>query len=230
MNMKKQLLTLVAVCAIAMAANAQTEKGNNLIGGSIGFNYNNQKPLNTTNSSTNGTSRSFNISPNFGHFFAKNLAVGLQVGYSSGKSESQSVYFPGSNSPQFINYVNKSNSFNIFPFLRYYVDIVDKFKFFGQANVGMAFGKTKNSTTYPVNYVDQNINYKNTYYQASVNPGFAFFPSKKWAVELSFPLLSYNKQDVKDDGVNLNSQASSNESFTFGFSSFVPSLGVNLHF
>lgn len=228
--MKKQLLTLVAVWAIAMTANAQTEKGNNLIGGSIGFNYRNQKPLNTTNSSINETSRSFNISPNFGHFFAKNLAVGLQVGYSSGKTESQSIYFPGSGNLQFINSVSKSNTINIFPYLRYYVDIVDKFKFFGQANVGMAFGKTKNSTTYLANYADQNISYKNTYYQASVNPGFAFFPSKKWAVELSFPLLSYSKQNMKDDGVNLNSQALSSESFTFGFSSFTPSVGVNLHF
>ncbi|MBB6237217.1 hypothetical protein HDC90_001837 [Pedobacter sp. AK013] len=228
--MKKQLLTLVAVCTIMIGANAQTEKGDNLIGGAIGFNYNKQEPLNSNNTFTTGNSKSFNISPRFGHFFGKNLALGLQVGYGGNKSESQSVYFLGSGSPQYINSVSKSHSFNIIPYLRYYVDIVDKFKFFNQANIGMAWGKSKYTLTSLGNYINETTNYKSTYYQASIDPGFAFFPTKKWAVELSFPLLSYSKQNVKDDGVNSNSQASSNKSFTFGFSSFTPSVGVNLHF
>ncbi|WP_406827321.1 outer membrane beta-barrel protein [Pedobacter sp. KACC 23697] len=228
--MKKQLLTLVAICAIAMGANAQTEKGDNLIGGSIGFNNSKQKPLNSTNTFSTGNSKSFNIAPRFGHFFGKNLALGLQIGYGGNKSESQSTYFLGSGSPQFINSVDKSHSFNVIPYLRYYVDIVHKFKFFGQANVGMAFGKSTYNLTSSGNYITETTHYKTTYYQASINPGFAFFPTKKWAVELSFPLLAYSKQNMKDDGVNLNSQASSNESFTFGFSSFTPSVGVNLHF
>jgi len=228
--MKKQLLTLVAICAITIGANAQTEKGDNLIGGSIGFSHNKQEPLNSTNTFSTGNSKSFNIAPRFGHFFGKNLALGLQIGYGGNKAESQSTYFLGSGSPQFINSVSKSHSFNVVPYLRYYVDIVDKFKFFGQANVGMAFGKSTYNLMLSGNYVTETTHYKNTNYQASIDPGFAFFPTKKWAVELSFPLLAYSKQNMKDDGVNLNSQALSNETFIFGFSSFTPGIGVNLHF
>ena len=38
--MKKQLLTMAALCAIAFTSNAQTEKGKNLLSGSVGFSSN----------------------------------------------------------------------------------------------------------------------------------------------------------------------------------------------
>lgn len=227
--MKKQLLTLAAVCVIAMAANAQTEKGNNLIGGSIGFNYNNRKPLNSGNTITDN-SRSFNISPRYGHFFGKNLAVGLQVGYSRSETHSTSTYVLGNNSLAFSNTETKNNFFTAIPYVRYYLEVADKFKFFGEGDFGMAFGKTKSSSIYSANNINQNISYKTTQYLASVNPGFAFFPSKKWAIEFSFPLISYSKYKLEDNGVNLNSEASNNESFTLAFSSFSPTIGFNFHF
>ncbi|WP_162799933.1 outer membrane beta-barrel protein [Pedobacter jeongneungensis] len=228
--MKKQLLTLVTVCAIAMGANAQTEKGDNLIGGSVGFNYNNQKPLNSGNTLVTGNSRSFNIAPRFGHFFGKNLAVGLQVGYAKNKTNSTSTLIQGNGSLQFSNSTTNSNSFNAIPYVRYYVDVADKFKFFGEGAVGVAFGKTKYNYAYSSYNINQTTSYKTTQYLASVNPGFAFFPTKKWAIEFSFPLISYNKFKQKDDGTNVNSEASSSESFTFAFSSFSPSIGFNFHF
>jgi hypothetical protein len=39
--MKKQLLVMAALCAIGFTSNAQTEKGKNLIGGSLSFSTNN---------------------------------------------------------------------------------------------------------------------------------------------------------------------------------------------
>jgi len=47
--MKKQLLSLAMLCAVAFASNAQTEKGDNLIGGSISYNRDKQKPENLNN-------------------------------------------------------------------------------------------------------------------------------------------------------------------------------------
>jgi hypothetical protein len=230
MKMKKQLLTLVAVCAIAMAANAQTEKGDNLVGGSIGFSYDKREPLNSGTTFATSNSKSFNIAPRFAHFFGKNLAVGLQVGYAKNKTNSTSTYFQGNGSLQFSNSTTNSNSFNAIPYIRYYVDVADKFKFFGEGDFGVAFGKTKYNYAYSGDNISQTTSYNTTQYLASVNPGFAFFPSKKWAIEFSFPLISYNKYKQKDDSINVNSEASSNESFTFAFSSFSPSIGFNFHF
>lgn len=228
--MKKQLLTLVAVCAIAMTANAQTEKGDNLLGGSIGFSYDKREPLHVGNSTSSSNSKSFSIMPRFGHFLGRNFALGLQLGYSGYRFNSESRYIPSNGSTEFSNSTTKSNSFNVIPYVRYYVDIVDKFKFFGQGNLGIALGKSEYISTYSVNNTIQTQKYKDTNYMASINPGFAFFPAKKWAIEFSFPLISYNKFSLKDDGFNVNSEASSNESFTFGFSSFTPSVGLNFHF
>ena len=228
--MKKQLLLTAMAVGLTLSAFSQTEKGDNLIGGSIGFDHSTRKPLNSGNSMTSGNSKSFNVAPRFGHFFAKNLAVGLQVGYSENRSDSQSIYYQGSGPIQTSNSTTKYNSLNVIPYVRYYVDIADKFKFFGQGNFGMAFGKSKYTSTYSGNNSTQTQNYKDTQYLASINPGFSFFPSKKWAIEFSFPLISYNKYSLKDDGYNVNSEASSNESVTFGFSSFSPSIGFNFHF
>lgn len=78
--MKKRLLMLVAVCAIAMAAHAQTEKGDNLIGGS--FNISSSK----TESRLYEKRNYYTINPSYAHFFSKNLAIGLTAGFSYSKN------------------------------------------------------------------------------------------------------------------------------------------------
>lgn len=226
--MKLKLLSFALLCAVALTTNAQTEKGKNLIGGSIGYGKNENTPSNTTNSAYS-ESNYFNVIPKFGHFVDKNLAIGLGVGYSESKNLYGTTYFI-SNGYLTTTSIAKNKAFNIGPFVRYYVDIADKFKFFGQGNFDFAIGKTNQSSsgTGTINY--QSSKYKSTSYTASINPGFAFFPAKKWAIEFSFPLLSYNKSNFKDDGINQNSLAYENNSLTFGLNTFVPSIGINFHF
>lgn len=63
-HMRSTILTLVLF--ISIAANAQTDKGDWLVGGNIGFR-------------TNKNSNEFNLSPNAGYFFAKNFAAGANL-------------------------------------------------------------------------------------------------------------------------------------------------------
>lgn len=215
--MKKQLLFMAALCAIAFTSNAQTEQGKNLLSGSVGFSSN-KTDYNAVANSTD--LKSFNIQPQFGHFFAKNLAVGLNVGYT--KSKADYKYTTNQSS------VDENNSFNAGPFVRYYVDIVEKFKLFGQFNAALAFGKTEQVFS---NLADSSPNrsFKYTNYSASINPGFAFFPSKRWEIDFYFQLVSYNKQKFKDQ-IPANVYPSSYESFNLGFSSFNPNLGFGFLF
>lgn len=88
--MKRISLSLLVFLFLGFAATAQTEKGNWLVGGTLG--------LNTSKNNTN-----INFSPAAGYFFLHNFAAGaaLNLGYSK-------IAF------------NKVSTFGIGPFARYY--------------------------------------------------------------------------------------------------------------
>lgn len=175
--MKKQLLLVAVLCTAALISNAQTDKGNTMIGGSIGYGKNELKPANTPNY---GASEStfFNVVPRVGHFFSKNLAIGLGIGYNETKNVSDQFFTIG-NTPIVSTSIQRSKSFNVGPFVRYYVDLTDRFKFFAQANFDVAFGKINQSFSGTGTFNYQSVASKSTTYNASVNPGFAFFPRKE---------------------------------------------------
>lgn len=227
-EMKKQLFAMAVLCAVALTSNAQTEKGNNLIGGSLSYGRQKRTPENLYNFNS-VKSTSFSIIPRFGHFISNNLAIGLSVGFNRNENLNEVNSYSGT-STLIYNYENTSKTLNIGPFVRYYVNIVDKFKFFGQGNAFVAFGKSVSLDGGSITVIPRNDTYKTTAYSATVNPGFAFFPTKHWAFEVLFPLISYNKYKVKDDGNNVNSQAYQDEGFNFGLDSFSPIIGLNYHF
>jgi hypothetical protein len=218
MKMKKQLLMMVAVCAIAMAANAQTEKGDNLIGGSLSISSSETKSPNYEKTNFYG------INPSYAHFFSKNLAIGLTAG--AGYSKNFNNNFDSNNNLTYTR-TSKQKSFSVGPMVRYYIDIVDKLKAFGQISGTIGFVKTNETYEGPYNY-NLTPNTKFTQYNASIRPGLAFFPTKKLGVELGFSLLSYNKTDY--DGQSPTNTWYEAEAFNFGFNTFNPFLGFNFHF
>lgn len=116
--MKKVIFTIV-IAATAFAANAQTGKGNWLIGGSASF-----------SSSKDGgegaeSVSNFVIAPDAGYFVADDLAVGAMI--------------------QFQSATGGYSNFAAAPFVRYYfLPIGDNAKLFGQGSFG--FGSTKLSS------------------------------------------------------------------------------------
>jgi len=200
--MKKLLLSLVAVAGLVYGANAQTEKGKFIVGGSVGFNSSKVEGAAKANTS-------FNVVPSFGYFVSNNVAVGTGVGYTYNKN---------------ISSFRLSQAFVVAPTARYYVGLSDQFKFFGQLAVPMAFG---NSKFIDANGVEGNKLETTTSIGVNVAPGFAFFPTKKVSIEVSVNGLGYNNLTAKNE---LTGNKQKTNSFGLEASTFAPKLGVNFHF
>jgi hypothetical protein len=212
MKMKSKLFIMAALCAIAFKSNAQTEKGNFLLGGSVNFSTSNNENENPAKRTT------FGVAPRVGYFVSDNWAVGTTLDYSISKTK-------GSIQGEMTYIGYQSINYGISPFVRYYTRIADNFKFFGDFNVNAIRGSQKE--------VDEHgevgiTTYKSTRYSTAISPGLAFFPAKKWAIEFQFPLLSYSRQ--KETSQIAERSSFKNDAFTFGLSSFNPAIGVNYHF
>lgn len=206
--MKKLLLSLIAVSALAFTTQAQTEKGKFMLGGNVEFNS-------TKNNGASKADTKFNIVPSVGYFVSDNFAIGTGVGFGFSKNNVGTTALP--------NAALKTQEFVVAPFARYYKGINEQFKFFGQLSVPMAFGNNK-ATADGDNYVKTS---KYTNVGVALSPGFAFFPSKKFGIEFSVEGISYNDNSVKDN--NGNKIGDSNKSFNIGANFFAPRLGVQFY-
>ena len=201
--MKKLLLSLVAVSALAFSTQAQTEKGKILLGGGVGFN----------STKAEGASKSdirFNVVPSVGYFISDNIAIGTGVGYNYNKKVSDKVL---------------NQAFEVAPFGRYYVGLSDQFKFFGQLSVPMSFGNVK-----AVDGVTGDVGDKlgsTTNIGVQLAPGFAFYPTKRVGIEVSVDGLGYNNYTVKDAATGNKAKT---DSFGLSASTVAPRLGVMFHF
>ena len=202
--MKKLLLSLLAVSALAFSTQAQTEKGNFVVGGSV--NFNSDKVDGASKSNNN-----FSILPSAGYFVAENIAIGTGIGYTTGKT------YGTTSSAQ-------SSAFVVAPFARAYKGVNDQFKFFGQLAVPMAFGNNKIGD---VNGDNMTKTGKINTIGVALSPGVAFFPSKKFGIELSVDGISYN--DYKTEDANGNKIGGS-KNFNIGADFFSPNLGVQFYF
>lgn len=208
--MKKLLLSLVAVSAFAFSTQAQTEKGKIIVGGNVAFD------TNKSDASGSKSNTSFNIVPSVGYFVSDNFAVGTGVGYSYSK-----------NTPVIANTTGIQNqAFVVSPFGRYYANLSESFKFFGQLSVPMEFGKDKAVDT------EGKAGAKTattTEIGVALSPGFAFYPTKKIGIEFALNGLSYNTlRKEGPDGEKLKGQGY--DEFSFGANFFSPKIGVQFHF
>lgn len=141
-------------------------------------------------------SSQFGVSPSFGYFLSDGLALGVNVGFDSYKYTND----------------DKQTIFSFGPFVRYYKFIADdKFAFIGTAGVNFGSGKYD---------PDAGNETKTSSMNVYVSPGFAYFFSPKWSLDFQLQGISFNSSDPNKDGDN-----DKNKSFTFGASSFSPSLG-----
>jgi hypothetical protein len=203
MNMKKLLLSLVAVAGLAISTQAQTEKGKILLGGSVGF----------STSKADGAKKSdfsFNVAPSAGYFISDNFAIGTGLGYKYEKA---------------VNAGYLHQAFEVAPFGRYYVGISDQFKFFGQLSVPMSFGNIKDIDDVTGDVGDKVAT--STEIGVQLAPGFAFYPTKRIGIELSVAGLGYNNISLKDSATGIKAKA---DSFRLDASTIGPKLGVMFHF
>jgi len=205
--MKKLILSITAVFAIVLSANAQTEKGNFIIGGTASYQSSKSDADNAK------AAENLSIVPNFGYFVSDNLAIGTGLGYEYSKLDHASLS-------------GQNEAFVVSPFGRYYVGLSDRFKFFGQASVPMAFGTVKATDA---NGDAGDKTGTSTSVGVAVSPGFAYFPTKKIGIELALTGASFNSYKVKDaDDKDL--KGAGREDFAIGANFFSPKIGIQFHF
>ena len=165
--MKKNILLLVTLVVFGFA-NAQDSgmpkatfsKGNMWLEGGITL---------TTGDSSNDY---FALTPKFGYFLDQKWAVGGDFNISSAS------YLPNSNN------LDKSNSYGIGVFARYYFLILGNFKAYGEA--GLGYNHTK------LEYLDGSTNMNNGL-KANIDLGINYFFTPKWAATFTLAeVLSYN--------------------------------------
>lgn len=178
--MKKILLSAVALMAFGFA-NAQEaattgfSEGDVFITGSVGFGS--EK---TGDAKTN----TFNFSPKAGYFVTSNIAVGVQLGFTSGKD---TVETPAG------DVENKQTGLEVGAFGRYYFTPTRNFSFFGQLSAGYVTNKTEDEGA--PEYKENGIN-------IGLAPGVSYFVSDHIAFEATFGILGYRTLKPDVDGAD----------------------------
>lgn len=205
--MKKVFLSIALLSAVAFTTQAQTEKGKFIVGGNASYSTSKSDADNAK------SSHNFSILPNVGYFVSDNIAVGTGIGYQSSKASIESS-------------VGKKEAFVVAPFARHYTPVAEKFKFFGELSVPMAFGTTK-ATDADLKVGDKTGN--TTSIGVALSPGFAYYPSSKIGIEFAFSGISYQNSKAEDaDGNKL--KGSGRDSFSIGTDFFAPHIGIQFHF
>jgi len=203
--MKNRIGCIVLLVVITTVLHAQTIKGTKVVGGGLQLQI--EKAQDYENSETKTTD--FSFIPSVGYFVIDNLAVGININYSTSKTENT-----------FLNNTNttKSSSFAIGPFARYYMHTSNEdFVFYGQ--VTALFGSGKETDT-------NDNKTKTSSFDMALSPGLAYFFNEHWSVELGFRGIGYNKQDPDKD-----TEDDEYSTFQIGLNSLMPStLGFRYYF
>ena len=110
------------------------------------------------------SARDFTFGPNFGIMLGDQIGVGGTVMFSSG---------------------DNSNAWNIEPFVRYYLPVVDRFSFFGDAFIGLGGGDNNTGA--------DGGDYNTLDFGARVGLQFWFTP--RWSMAASSNVLEYYSTD-----------------------------------
>ncbi|MFB5946668.1 outer membrane beta-barrel protein [Albibacterium profundi] len=205
--MKKLLLSIALLGGVVLTSQAQTDKGNFILGGTVSYN--------TVKSDASGANSAydFSVAPNVGYFVDDNIAIGTGIGYQTSRLDEASN-------------VGKTEAFVVAPFGRYYTPIANNFKFFGQLSVPMAFGSVK-AINEDLETGDKTGS--STSIGVALSPGFVYFPSDKVGLEFAVNGLSYNNYSIEDGDGN-TVEGAGYDSFSFGADFFAPSLGIHFYF
>lgn len=186
-----------------------------MVGGSIGI-------TNTSveNIEYNSVSKSLSISPFFSYFPNDNLSIGMYFIFSSTENSRTNI-LNGSVSD---SNKNTQQMVGLAPFIRYYMPMSPKFKFFGQLNVFNGFGTSKTDFSSSQQGVSGTIDIRQ--FGAAILPGFSFFANKNIGLECSFNAISYNKYKFNVGDMEIQN----NDSFNFSLGDFNPNIGISYSF
>lgn len=211
---------LLALSSAATTLKAQTEKGTQTLGGTIGVSTSKNTvdmapPSSYTPYSYILKTTTFSIGPNYSYFVANKLDLGASLGYSyqNMKFFDEDVL---ADNPEKV----KTQSFLAEVYLRKYFLYDNKIGIRTGPFVAYQYGKSTNSLSDIPNVpnVPYSVPQKSTTVAGGVLLDFVYFPYKKVGLAASMGSLSYTHQDSKEPSYNYKSTT---DSFGFNFFSSV---------
>lgn len=190
---KKSFTAAVAALLIggSLSASAQLSAGHIMLTGSAGYTSGKDGTGDRSNVRTTGR-----ISPQVGYFVAENLAIGLGLSYSGDTYMRQDKSNSGNGTSAI---TETSVALTYGPFVRYYKPVGERAAFFGQ--LGLNIGNVTDSqklegSNFEGQKADKDVKY--SLLGASLSPGFTFFPTDHFGLEISMGGLSYGRSKLKD--------------------------------
>lgn len=201
----KKLITAVAIMIAGLSA-AQTAKGNWMVSGKAGMNFNTANTKITAQGvSMDGPKvNTFKLEPSAAYFVANNLAAGIDLSFNSTKTTF-------SNQQLGINYDDTSSSFIFLPNLTYFFPAGTNIRPYIGAGVGLGSVTTSDIIT------NENTSAGGLAWGAK--GGFVYFLNPSIGIDLG---LQYNSLTVNRDTQNLTIKTTSG--------GFGANLGFSLFF
>lgn len=184
------------------------KKGTSLINGGLFFNS--TKIETTTTLEQDDTRFGIGINASYAYAINDNLFLGLGLGYTRNKREND---VPGSPVQETI-----SNTFRVFPYIRYYKGIGKRLAFFVQGEAQFSTGKTENNGE---DFIETDS------FFVGVRPGLTFMISKCLALETTIGALGYTSNNLENLQSNVKSDAGSFD-FSLNTSSLIFGLSYYL--
>lgn len=193
---------IILLCLLSFTGFSQLVKGAKAIGGGITYSKTTQPGYLGDGEDSES---SFEFIPSIGYFVSDGILIGINLGFSSGKTDS-------------FGSETKSSGFAAGPFARYYKQTSNEnFAVYGQFSFLYGSGKETDSS---------NQETKTSAMDIALSPGLVYFVNEHWAIELGFRGIGYYSSDP-DKNVDDNTV----KTFDVGLNSFLPaSLGFRFHF
>jgi hypothetical protein len=228
---------LMLTCSATLA---QTSKGGFLLGGGISINhldtdYEKIKPsplVHTTNKNT-----AYYVNPSAGYFLFKNIAVGINLGYSRNNRSTKDVLDTSMVTPQeqLFYATTITNGYSISPFIRYYKRLNDKLYFFAHGRTPFAYSYSNDKAKeerYNGSILERTSETHVLSSMIRIEPGLVFFATNKIGIEATFGAIEYSftkvKSELNQDQL-ISGDRSLNESFIFALNPRNFALGLQFY-
>ncbi|MEM9990709.1 MAG: outer membrane beta-barrel protein [Bacteroidota bacterium] len=201
---KSTLLAFVLALLCANVSAQITDRGNFLIGGTLGFSTASSSFEVTEEGQTeegdSGNSVQFNFAPAIGYFFTDNLAIGIGLDYTLNTTTTpESLSDAGGDSDKIVD-----SDLLFGPYARYYFPVGEDKAFFVEGSFGI--GNSVND----IEIDDQNQTTATSVTALGIGPGFTIFSNDAIGIEA---LAKYNWARSNTD-IDVNGISTESTSFT----------------
>lgn len=190
----KKLLLGAAVLLGAASLKAQPLSNHLYVSGGISFQSSDYEETAVGVGSVSNESSQFEFSPAIGYTFADNWLAGARLNIVSQSNNGAS-----------------DSDLGIQLFGRYYIEATDRFYFFPELLIGFASDDIYQNTGIPG---------EPSQFQFGIRPGFAYYPTTHWGIELYAGFVGFTSSKLTDETVTPNIEyKQTNTAFVFDMAS-----------